>query len=629
MTGYDPADPGLFHGGDYRGLTGDCAKPTRGLARIKALGFTAVWLPAPVKQKTVQGSSAAYHGEWGLDFTTVDPHLGTEADFAAFVDCAHKLGLRVYLDVQVNNTADVITPTGGTSWVGPGDKPYRDCNGRIFDPNVYVFGLRFPCLKAASMPRPPSVPPADKDVKKPEWLNDVRGYHNRGDVDGPSCSELCTEQGDLGGLDDLFTEQPTVARSLGDIHAAWIKKYKVDGFHVRDARTSIRTSSPSGCRRSAPPPSAAGVKDFELFGDVPAVKAGLGRAVRPRTRLAEHGRPPLQEALVGFVSGRVGAGGIAARLADDDYFLGPAGLAHTPPTFLGNDVLRRGASLIASRSRTGGDVLLHRVLLGQDLLYLLRGAPVVLYGDEVGLMGGAGVKARQDLFPTKVRAWQTEQRVAGKPIRKGTSFAVTTVPVGIRLAKLGALRDSQPALSTGALVVRRAARNVLAFSRIDAASAHELVAVFNAGTTARKITIRTATPSSAWKSLLGTARATTTAKGDLTLTMPPLSTALVRAEAAIPAAKPVAPILRAVPDGQTELTRLDATPGGSRIVSVAFAVKGGRTGWRRLATDDSFPYRAFLDPKGYKRGEVVHVVAIARGLNGELAVSPVLQVALS
>ena len=154
------------------------------------------------------------------------------------------------------------------------------------------------------------------------------------------------------------------------------------------------------------------------------------------------------------------------------------------------------------------------------------------------------------------------------------------------------------------------------------------MAVFNAGTTLKKITIRTATPSSAWKPLLGTARVATNATGDLTLTVPPLSTALLRAEAVIPAAKPVAPTLRAGADGLTALTRLDATPGGSRTVSVAFAVKGGRTGWRRLASDDSFPYRAFLDPRSYKRGEVVHVVAIARGLDGSLAVSPVLQVAL-
>ncbi|MEA2144054.1 MAG: hypothetical protein QOI64_2484, partial [Solirubrobacteraceae bacterium] len=100
VTGYDPADTGWFHGGDLRGLTGGCATGT-GLARIKALGFTAVWITPPFGQKAVQGSSAAYHGYWIRDFTSVDPHLGTNAEFADFVACAHRLGLKVYLDVVV------------------------------------------------------------------------------------------------------------------------------------------------------------------------------------------------------------------------------------------------------------------------------------------------------------------------------------------------------------------------------------------------------------------------------------------------------------------------------------------------------------------------------------------------
>ena len=30
VTGHDPSGPGWFHGGDYRGLTGNCATPKRG-----------------------------------------------------------------------------------------------------------------------------------------------------------------------------------------------------------------------------------------------------------------------------------------------------------------------------------------------------------------------------------------------------------------------------------------------------------------------------------------------------------------------------------------------------------------------------------------------------------------------
>jgi hypothetical protein len=69
----------MFHGGDFKGLTSS-------LDRIKSLGFTSIWVTPPVKQQTMQGNSSAYHGYWGLDFTTIDPHLGTEYDFKEFVD---------------------------------------------------------------------------------------------------------------------------------------------------------------------------------------------------------------------------------------------------------------------------------------------------------------------------------------------------------------------------------------------------------------------------------------------------------------------------------------------------------------------------------------------------------------
>jgi hypothetical protein len=58
-------------------------------------------------------------------------------------------------------------------------------------------------------------------------------------------------------------------------------------------------------------------------------------------------------------------------------------------------------------------------------------------------------------------------------------------------------------------------------------------------------------------------------------------------------------------------------------LNVAFAVKRAGSGWRRVAVDDSPPYRAFLDPSAYRRNETVHVVAVARALDGTTAVSAV------
>ena len=56
---------------------------------------------------------------------------------------AHGLGLKVYLDVVVNHTADIVQLTG-TSYT---DAPYRDCHGKKFNPARYVTRT-FPCLKA-------------------------------------------------------------------------------------------------------------------------------------------------------------------------------------------------------------------------------------------------------------------------------------------------------------------------------------------------------------------------------------------------------------------------------------------------------------------------------------------------
>src|SRR5512142_3100917 len=119
QTGFDPTDKGFYHGGDLKGVT-------RRLDYIKGLGATAVWLAPIFKNKAVQGpaghESAAYHGYWITDFTRVDPHLGTDADFKALVDAAHARGMKVYMDIVVNHTADVIQFAECKSAI---DCPYR------------------------------------------------------------------------------------------------------------------------------------------------------------------------------------------------------------------------------------------------------------------------------------------------------------------------------------------------------------------------------------------------------------------------------------------------------------------------------------------------------------------------
>jgi glycosidase len=625
VTGYDRADIGWYHGGDLKGLTGSCPDTRTGLARVKNLGFTAIWLAPVVVQQWVQGDSAAYHGYWGLDFTKVDPHLGTEADFKAFADCAHGLGLKIYLDIVVNHTADVILLTGGTTYRSPEEEPYRDCKGKPYSAQRYAGGKRFPCVSARYQPRQPIVLPEKRNLKRPAWLNDVTRYHNRGDIEFSSCSAGCFEQGDFFGLDDVFTEQPLVVAALAKLWGDWIRAYKIDGFRVDTAKHVDRAFFGAWVPKIRAAARAAGVPAFEVFGEVFETDAAtLASFVRERDvpNVIDF---PLQDALMRFAGGSAGARGISTRLDDDDYFRLPDGVAPTPVTFLGNHDVGRAALKIKEQGGGEGSELLARDLLGHSLLYLLRGAPAVFYGDEVGMVGRGGDKAaRQDLFPTGVAEWRTEERVGSAPIGSGSSFDLVTHPMSAHLRALGSLRDAHPALSTGASFVRLAREGVLAVSRIDREARREYLALFNAGEEAVRVTVQTATPNAGWEPLLGSLARPSNRDGRMTVVVPPLSSHLLRAQSDLPRRGPAKLTLRIAPDRFTNLVRVSASSSSVDPLAVTFAVKRSGKTWARLGTDDGAPYGVYVDARDFKRGQAVSFVAVARASDGSVSASPVL-----
>ena len=230
---------------------------------------------------------------------------------------------------------------------------------------------------------------------------------------------------------------------------------------------------------------------------------------------------------------------------------------------------------------------------------------------------GGDQAAREDMFPTQVSDWQTQARVGGPPIGKGSSFDATN-PLEAHLKQLAALRDTYPALSIGASVVRRAKDAVLVVSRIDPATGREVVVAFNNGTTTATVTVPTATPGASWRVVFGTG----TVKGALTLTILPVSAVVAIPSAAMPKTAPGKPKLTAKPDALTEFLALAATVPGEPV-SVWFAIRRKSGAWQKVAVDDSAPYRAFLDPLRFGKREQVDAVAVARGLDGTVAVSPV------
>jgi hypothetical protein len=84
-----------------------------------------------------------------------------------------------------------------------------------------------------------------------------------------------------------------------------------------------------------------------------------------------------------------------------------------------------------------------------------------------------------------------------------------------------------------------------------------------------------------------------------------------------------------VPDDLSALRKVAVAVGGGAPATVAVGLRRERgRGWVRLGVDASPPYRVFLDPRRYRKGEKLQLVAVARSLDGQVAVSPVVSVTL-
>ena len=99
-------NPGLYHGGDFAGVT---AK----LDYLQDLGVNTIWLTPIVENVkgvavTDEGKedvpyNAAYHGYWASDFTKLNPTMGTTEEFKTMISEAHKRDMRIMVDIVVNH----------------------------------------------------------------------------------------------------------------------------------------------------------------------------------------------------------------------------------------------------------------------------------------------------------------------------------------------------------------------------------------------------------------------------------------------------------------------------------------------------------------------------------------------
>ncbi|MBD5484781.1 MAG: hypothetical protein HDR18_04545 [Lachnospiraceae bacterium] len=170
-----------YHGGDFAGLT-------EKLDYLQELGVNTIWITPIVENQTVANSvndptvkeAWGYTGYWAKDFTKLDSHLGTEAEFSALLNAAHAKGMKVMVDVVLNHT-------------GYGDEITNYYN-------AYV---------------------------KNEGDDPIRMLRNNDEV-VPGSDQMSS----LSGLPDFRTEDPEVRELVVEWQSNWISKYPIDYYRV-------------------------------------------------------------------------------------------------------------------------------------------------------------------------------------------------------------------------------------------------------------------------------------------------------------------------------------------------------------------------------------------------------------
>jgi glycosidase len=532
VTGFDPTSKTFYHGGDLAGVLAQ-------LDYIQALGATAIWLAPVFKNKPVQGApgheSAGYHGYWVTDFTRVDPHFGDERQLHALVDAAHARGMKVFLDIIANHTADVIA--------------YRECGAHSC-----------PYRSRAEYPRKtytPYVPSGAEHVKVPEWLNDTSYYHNRGDS---TFAGESAELGDFSGLDDLATENPRVVQGFIEIFGAWIDRFRIDGYRIDTARhvnaEFWQAFIPAMQARAA----ANGIAHFYIFGEVATTNIDVAQLAR-YTRVAKF--PAVLDfgfahAVRATVSANAGTDVLARLFADDALYEGGEQTARQLPTFIGNHDMGRFASFVrADRPDASDGEVLKRTTLAYAMLMTLRGVPVIYYGDEQGFVGSGGDQdARQDMFASRVPAYLADRRIGiDIPGINGQGASASPPPGDARsgaagargapaafdqrhplyraIAQLAALRASHAAFRGGKQIVRNASDQpgLFAVSRLDPQSEREIVVAFNTGTTALRAFVEVNDGSRRFAALHGECEPAAAEAGVYPVKIPPLDFIVCAAEA--------------------------------------------------------------------------------------------------
>ena len=427
--GLDKTHKGMYHGGDLTGLT-------EKLPYLDEMGITAIWLTPILRNQAMQNGTSGYHGYWILDFTEIDPHLGSNENLKQFIAQAHKRNIKVFFDIITNHTADVIR--------------YTECHGESGLEWLIEEGT-CPFKSLAQMAKgdkySPFIIPGQENIKTPQWLNSIDAYHNQGDSHWKGESSI---RGDFAGLDDVDTNSQHVVDGMIDIYKDIIDEFRPDGFRIDTVKhvnmEFWQSFSPALMKHA----QEIGIENFFMFGEVYSFEPQF------LSRFTQEGTLPsvldfaLQGAIEKALVDQGGTDELANLFAQDHYYKNDQYNANQLVNFTGNhDMGRFAFKLKQSKFGYSEEESIQRNLLAHALMYFTRGVPVIYYGDEQGFVGDGGDQdSRQDMMPSLVETYNDDDLLATDSTTKENNFD-RNHPFYVEFSKYSKLYQQYPALRFG------------------------------------------------------------------------------------------------------------------------------------------------------------------------------------
>ncbi len=606
--GYDPTDKAFYHGGDMAGLE---AK----LDYLQDMGVTAIWMTPILKNKAVQGegdsASSAYHGYWTLDFTQIDPHLGSNDDLKSLIAAAHERDIKIFFDIITNHTADVIK--------------YEECHEAD---GSYQEGLESCAYKsledvAGGDTYTPFVPAGEENAKVPSWLNDPKYYHNQGDS---TFSGENAVYGDFVGLDDLATADQEVIDGMIDIFKNIVTDFKPDGFRI-DTVKHVHTEF---WQQFAPAivdhAKSEGIENFTMFGEVYSADPDFLSTYTTEGKIPSVLDFGFQAAVSASVSGGDTPETLRNLFIADDKYADHDSDASTLMNFTGNHDMGRFGFFLGGADTPEN---LAKSKLAHAMMYFLRGVPVVYYGDEQGFTGiGDDQSARQNMFPSQVEEYNNNDLIGTSATTAADNFDQTH-PLYTALADYAKVLREHKALRQGIQHERYAesgTKGAYVVSRVHPDENIEYLVAFNTSNIATTVYVKAA--ASGYSAVYGADSDAVLDQGDVKLDIPAYGIVIYKAKTDVPVSPLPEVTMTGFESGEArtgtleiglDITGLDNLALPDYTAKFEYSTDGGAT-WKLISKDHNAPYRSFFRLGEFEDGTDLTVQATVTNSNGEMDV---------